>query len=87
MISVIEIPTDINSSFTLGASKGPPIIKKQFDSEATNKFSENGFDLRKRYNWKSVKSLDHESRDNTFKLISKTIETELHKSRYCISIG
>ena len=47
MISVIEIPTDINSSFALGASKGPPIIKKQFDSEATNKFSENGFDLRK----------------------------------------
>jgi len=87
VISVIEIPTDINSSFALGAAKGPPIIKKQFDSEASNKFSENGFDLRKRYNWKNVKSLDHESRDNTFKLISKTIETELHKSRYCISIG
>ena len=32
MISVIEIPTDINSSFSLGSSKGPPIIKKQFDS-------------------------------------------------------
>ena len=56
MISVIEIPTDINSSFALGASKGPPIIKKQFDSEATNKFSENGFDLRKRYNWKNIKN-------------------------------
>ena len=55
MISVIEIPTDINSSFALGASKGPPIIKKQFDSEAMNKFSENGLDLRKRYNWKSIK--------------------------------
>ena len=87
MISVIEIPTDINSSFALGASKGPPIIKKQFDSEATNKFSENGFDLRKRYNWKSIKNLNDKSRDKTFKLISKSIETELHKSRYCISIG
>ena len=62
MISVIEIPTDINSSFSLGSSKGPPIIKKQFDSEATNKFSENGFDLRKRYNWKSIKNLNDKSR-------------------------
>ena len=87
MISVIGIPTDINSSFALGASKSPPVIKKQFDSEATNKFSENGFDLRKKYNWKNIKNLNDENRDNTFELISKTIETELHKSRYCISIG
>ena len=86
MISIIEIPTDINSSFALGASKGPPIIKKQFNSEATNKFSENGFDLRKKYNWKNIKNLNDEDGDNTFKLISKTIEAELHKSRYCISI-
>ena len=81
MISIIEIPTDINSSFALGASKGPPIIKEQFNSEATSKFSENGFDLRKKYNWKNIKNLNDEDGDNTFKLISETIETELHKGR------
>ena len=87
MISIIEIPTDINSSFALGASKGPPIIKIQFNSEATNNFSENGFDLGRKGNWTNIKNLNDVDGDITFKLISKTIETELHKSRYCISIG
>ena len=44
-ISVIGITSDINSSFSKGAAKAPPIIMDAFHSDSTNKFSENGIDL------------------------------------------
>ncbi len=44
-ISIRSYPTDINSSFLRGSSKAPPKIMEAFNSESTNKFSENGLNL------------------------------------------
>ena len=58
MISIIGLPTDINSSFISGASKAPTIIKNQFNSNATNKYAENGCDLEKMDKWIELGNLN-----------------------------
>ena len=87
MISIIGVPTDINSSFISGASKAPSIIKNQFNSNATNKFSENGCDLETMDKWIELGNLNIENQDKVFELISDTIQKELMDDKYCISIG
>ena len=87
MISIIGVPTDINSSFISGASKAPSIIKNQFNSNATNKFSENGCDLETMDKWIELGNLNIENQDKVFELISDTIQKELMDNKYCISIG
>ena len=44
-ISILGFSTDENSYFLKGCAEAPPIIMKAFNSNATNKFSENGIDL------------------------------------------
>ena len=46
MLSVLGIPFDENSSFLKGSSKAPQKIIKAFYSDASNAFSENGFNCR-----------------------------------------
>ena len=69
MISIVGIPTDKHSSFLRGASEAPPAIKKEFHSEAGNRFSENGLDLGKNGLWKDIGSLDLTGKDNEFEII------------------
>ena len=87
MISIIGLPTDINSSFISGASKAPRVIKNQFNSDATNKFSENGSNIENMDNWLDLGNLNIENQDKVFELISDTIQKELMDDKYCISIG
>ena len=87
MISIIKMPTEINSSFISGTSKAPPIIKNEFDSEATNKFSENGVDLEGMDNWVDLEDLNIDDQDKAFQSIKNIIQNELTNDKYCISIG
>ena len=54
MISVIGIPTDRHSSFLKGAALAPPLIIKEFHSDAGNKFAEKGLDLGKEGLWEDI---------------------------------
>ena len=54
MISILGIPTDKHSSFLEGAALAPPLIIKEFYSEAGNLFTENGIDLGKDGYWKDL---------------------------------
>ena len=69
MISIIEIPTDINSSFISGSSKAPPLIKSEFNSEATNKFSENGINLEEMGHWINIDNLNINDQKKAFQSI------------------
>ena len=87
MISIIGIPTDTNSSFMSGASQAPPIILREFNSDATNKFSENGIDLGEENIWIDRGNLTIDEPHNEFELISNAIQSELTDNNFCISIG
>jgi len=87
MISIIEIPTDINSSYISGSSKAPPLIKSEFNSEATNKFSENGINLESMNHWINIENLNINDQKKAFQTIKSVIQDELTNNRYCISIG
>ena len=87
MISIIEIPTDINSSYISGSSKAPPLIKSEFNSEATNKFSENGINLDSMNHWINIENLNTNDQKKAFQTIKSVIQDELTNDRYCICIG
>lgn len=87
IISIIGMPTDINSSFLSGSSKAPPIIMKEFNSDATNQFSENGIDLGQSDIWIDKGNIDLGDSKNQFELISDSIKDELIEERHCISLG
>jgi len=87
MISIIGIPTDTNSSFMSGASQAPPTIMREFNSDATNKFSENGIDLGEENIWIDRGNLTIGEPHNEFELISNAIQRELMGNNCCISIG
>ena len=87
MISILGIPTDRHSSYLTGAAQAPPIIMQEFNSDATNKFSENGIDLGQDNIWMDLGCLDLKDQDNEFEIIRDAIQTELKIGNYCISIG
>ena len=66
MISIIGIPTDKHSSFLKGAALAPPLIIKEFHSDAGNKFAENGLDLGKEGLWEDIGLIKLMDSDNEF---------------------
>ena len=87
MISIVGIPTDRQSSCLNGASEAPPVIMKEFYSEASNRFSENGLDLGKNGLWKDVGNLDLTDKDHEFEIIKNSINNILKNGDHCISLG
>ncbi|MBH10008.1 MAG: agmatinase [Candidatus Marinimicrobia bacterium] len=87
MISIIGMPTDINSSFLKGAAKAPPIIMNAFYSDATNKFSESGVDLGKENLWVDQGNLELSNQTDDFQKIMEAVTKELKYNNRCISLG
>jgi len=87
IISILGIPTDKHSSHLSGAAKAPPLIFKEFHSEASNKFSENGIDLAKKGLWIDRGNLTLDAKGNDFEIIRDAIHTELNNGHRCISLG
>ena len=86
-ISVIGVPSDINSSFSKGAAKAPPIIMDAFHSDSTNKFSENGIDLGAEGLWFHRGCLNLKNDKKDFDKIQDAIIQELNNRNHCISLG
>ena len=87
MISIVGIPTDRHSSFLKGAALAPPLIIKEFHSDAGNKFAENGLDLGKEGLWEDIGLIKLMDSDNEFDKIKDSIEDVLNDRNYPISIG
>ena len=87
MISIVGIPTDKHSSFLKGAALAPPLIIKEFHSDAGNKFAENGLDLGEEGLWKYIGLIKLMDSDNEFDKIKDSIEDVLNDRNYPISIG
>ena len=87
MISILGIPTDKHSSFLEGAAVAPPLIIKEFHSDAGNKFTENGLDLGKKGLWEDIGLIKLMDSDNEFDKIKDSIEDVLNNRNYPISIG
>ena len=87
MISIVGIPTDKHSSFLKGAALAPPLIIKEFHSDAGNKFAENGLDLGKEGLWEDIGLIKLMDSDNEFDKIKDSIEDVLNNRNYPISIG
>ena len=45
-VSILGIPTDVNSSYLRGSAKAPPVIRAALWNEGGNSFTESGLDLR-----------------------------------------
>ena len=86
-ISILGFSTDENSSFLKGCAGAPPIIMKAFESNATNKFSENGIDLGMENLWTYQSFSKIPSSKEGFQLIRDAVYKELKTGRQCISIG
>ncbi len=87
MISIVGIPTDKHSSFLKGAALAPPLIIKEFHSDAGNKFAENGLDLGEEGLWEDIGLIKLMDSDNEFDKIKDSIEDVLNDRNYPISIG
>ena len=87
MISIVGIPTDKHSSFLKGAALAPPLIIKEFHSDARNKFTENGLNLGKEGLWEDIGLIKLMDSDNEFDKIKDSIEGVLNNRNYPISIG
>ena len=87
MISILGIPTDRHSSYMTGAAQAPPIIMQEFNSDATNKFSENGIDLGQENIWMDLGCLDLKDHDKEFELIRNAIQTELKIGNYLLNVN
>ena len=87
MITIIGFPTDKNSSFQKGAALAPSIIIDAFNSNSTNKFSENGINTGKNDICIYRGCAELEDYENEFQIIQKAIQKELKKNNLCISIG
>ena len=87
MLSLLCIPFDENSSFLKGSAKAPQKIIKAFYSDASNAFSENGFNCR---DTKVIKILDEiklPSGELAIEEIRNKTQNELEKGNNLISIG
>ena len=87
MLSLLGIPFDENSSFLKGSAKAPQKIIKAFYSDASNAFSENGFNCR---DTKVIKILDEiklPSGELAIEEIRNKAQNELEKGNNLISIG
>ena len=87
MLSLLGIPFDENSSFLKGSAKAPKKIIKAFYSDASNAFSENGFNCR---DTKVIKILDEiklRSGELAIEEIHNKAQNELVKGNNLISIG
>ena len=87
MLSLLGIPFDENSSFLKGSAKAPQKIIKAFYSDASNTFSENGFNCR---DTKVIKILDEiklPSGELAIEEIRNKAQNELEKGNNLISIG
>ena len=87
MLSLLGIPFDENSSFLKGSAKAPQKIIKAFYSDASNAFSENGFNCR---DTKVIKILDEiklQSGELAIEKIRNKSQNELEKGNNLISIG
>ena len=87
MLSLLGIPFDENSSFLKGSAKAPKKIIKAFYSDASNAFSENGFNCR---DTKVIKILDEiklPSGELAIEEIRNKAQNELEKGNNLISIG
>ena len=87
MISIIGIPSDKNSSFLRGSSKGPPPIMKEFFSESSNLFTESGINLDQNSIFKYNGCLMFKNQNAEFDQIKKAVYDELENNNRCISIG
>ena len=87
MISIIGIPSDKNSSFLKGASKAPPLIMREFYSDASNTFTESGIDLKANNICKYIGCIKLDDKDNEFDLIKNAITLELEKKKKCFFLG
>jgi arginase len=86
-ISLLGIPHDDNSSFMKGPAEAPPLIRKEFHSDAYTSWSEAGFDL-------SVPSriVDHgdirfDSGGDPWDLIERGVERALESGDPLICLG
>ena len=87
MISLLGIPSDRNSSFLKGSSKAPSLIMHEFYSESSNLFTESGINLKEKNNFRYNGCLKLNSQNNDFHQIKETINRELKKNNFCISLG
>ena len=85
MISIVGIPTDKHLSFLSGASEAPPVIMKEFHSEAID-FLKNALilvrtDLERCWKFRLT------GKDHEFEIIKNSINNILKNGDHCISLG
>lgn len=87
MISILNIPSDQNSSFLKGCAKGPQKIIKAFYSSSSNEFSENNVNV---HNANEINILDEINIPSGKTGINKIYDVaynEIKKNNKLVSIG
>ena len=87
MLSLLGIPFDENSSFFKGSAKAPEKIIKAFYSDASNAFSENGFNCKDNKVIKILDEIKLPSGELAIEEIRNKAQNELEKGNNLISIG
>ena len=86
-LALIGFPLDTHSSYMKGAALAPPLIRKAFHCESSNKWSETGIDLGEEDTFIDVGDLEFHSPDNAFDEIEKAVQQLLDRNLFPISLG
>ncbi len=87
MLSILGIPLDENSSFLKGAAKAPELIMDAFHSDASNMFSENGFDCGNTNRITKLGDMKILTGEEAIQSIQKTVQKELGRRQKVLSLG
>lgn len=87
MIGVVGIPFDEFSSFQHGPEKAPPLIRKAYQSDSSNYFTESGIDLKNSAGWHDTGDLHLPSGVEAIGAIESGIEGMLSHHDKILSLG
>lgn len=86
-VVVVGVPYDEQSSFMKGPAKAPPKIREAFNSDATNKCTENGLDLSQQTHFFDLGDLVLKKGLNALGYIENIYEELLGKQVRVLSLG
>lgn len=87
MISIIGIPSDINSSYMYGAALAPPLIRKALHCDSSNLWTENGVNLGEDSILQDKGDIDIQPNGKIFEKIKNCLSDILNKSNTPIILG
>lgn len=86
-VSLLGVPHDANSSFMQGAAEGPPLIRRELQSDAQSSWSETGIDFGAPGRLRDHGDIEFDAASDPWDLIELNVERALESGEPLICLG